>query len=98
MNSLDFIWDENKNIKNQKKHDGVSFDEAKTVFSDDLARLISDPEHSHGEERFILMGMSSKLRLLTVCHCEKNSNTIRIISARKAIKFEIKQYEEYKNA
>ncbi|MCK5719067.1 MAG: BrnT family toxin [Thiomargarita sp.] len=98
MNSLNFIWDENKNIANQKKHDGVSFDEAKTVFLDELARLILDPDHSHGEERFILMGISSKSRLLTVCHCEKTSNTIRIISARKAVKFEKKQYEDYNNA
>ncbi len=98
MESINFIWDENKNIINQKKHEGVSFDEAKTVFFDELARLIPDPDHSDGEERFILMGVSSKFRLLTVCHCEKNSNTIRIISARKAIKFEKKQYEEYNNA
>jgi len=97
MNSLKFEWDENKNISNQKKHD-VSFEEAKTVFSDELGRLIHDPDHSEGEDRFILMGMSSQHNLLTVCHCERDLNTIRIISARKADKFERKQYEGYSHA
>ncbi len=63
------------------------------MFFDDLTRLIPDPNHSLGEERFILMGLSQQYRLLTVCHCERNKDTIRIISARKADKFEIKQYE-----
>jgi uncharacterized DUF497 family protein len=97
MNSLRFEWDENKNISNQKKH-GISFEEAKTVFSDELGRLIHDPDHSKGEERFILMGMNSQHGLLTVCHCERDSDTIRIISARKADKFERKQYEDYSHA
>jgi len=97
MNSLKFEWDENKNISNQKKH-GVSFEEAKTVFSDELGRLIHDPDHSEGEERFILMGISSQHSLLTVCHCERGLDTIRIISARKADKFECKQYEGYSHA
>jgi len=97
MSSLNFEWDENKNIINQKKHN-VSFDEAKTVFEDGFARLIPDPDHSVGEERFILMGLSAQFRLLIVCHCEKNSNTIRIISARKANNFEQKQYERYRHA
>ena len=92
MDSLKFEWDENKNISNQKKH-GVLFEEAKTVFIDELARLIPDPDSSEGEERFILMGESSKSRLLTVCHCERSLDTIRIISARKADKYERKQYE-----
>jgi len=92
MDSIEFEWDENKNISNQKKH-GVSFEEARTVFIDELARLIPDPDSSEGEERFILMGISSQAKLLTVCHCERNLNTIRIISARKADKQEIKQYE-----
>ncbi len=98
MGSLNFEWDENKNISNQKKHDGVTFEEAKTVFSDELARLIPDPDHSVGEERFILMGLSSQLKLLLVSHCEVNSETIRIISARKADKLERKQYEGYGHA
>ena len=92
MDGIEFEWDENKNISNQKKH-GVSFEEARTVFIDELARLIPDPDSSEGEERFILMGISSQAKLLTVCHCERNLNTIRIISARKADKQEIKQYE-----
>ncbi len=69
------------------------FEEAKTVFIDELARLIPDPDGSQGEERFILMGISRQANLLTVCHCERNLNTIRIISARKADKQERKQYE-----
>ena len=92
MDSLKFEWDENKNISNQKKH-GVSFEEAKTIFIDELARLIPDPDSSEDEERFILMGVSSQSRLLTVCHCERGLVTIRIISARKADKHERKQYE-----
>ena len=97
MNSLKFEWDENKNLSNQRKHK-VSFEEAKTVFTDELARLIPDPDNSIGEERFILMGMSLQHNLLTVYHCERSSNTIRIISARKADKFERKQYEGYNHA
>ena len=69
MNSLDFEWDENISILNHKKQ-GITFEEAKTMFADELGRLIPDPDHSEGEERFILMGRSSRLRLLTVCHCE----------------------------
>ena len=92
MSSLKFDWDDNKNVLNQKKH-GVSFDEAKTVFADELGRLIPDPDHSDGEERFILMGISAYSRLLVVCHCERDEDTIRIISAWKADKFEKRQYE-----
>ena len=94
MDSLNFEWDENKNAFNLKKH-GISFNEAKTVFADELGRLILDPDNSEGEERFILMGMSSHLRILSVCHCERSSETIRIISARKADKSERKQYEDF---
>jgi len=93
MNSLRFEWDEKKAASNQVKH-GVSFVEAKSVFADSLGRLMADPDSSEDEERFILMGMSSKIRLLIVCHCERSANSIRIISARKAEKFERKQYEE----
>lgn len=94
MSELKFEWDETKNLSNQKKH-GISFGEAKTVFTDEFGRLIPDPDHSAYEERFILMGMSVQFRLLIVCHCERNADTIRIISARKAEKFEQKQYEDY---
>ena len=97
MDKLRFTWDKTKSASNQKKH-GISFEEAKTVFSDEFARLILDPDHSEGEERFILLGMSINLNLLTVCHCERSLNTIRIISARKADKSERFQYQGYRNA
>jgi len=97
MIGLNFEWDHNKNLSNQKKH-GVSFEEAQTVFAEELGRLIPDPDHSEGEERFILMGMNSSLRLLVACHCEKHHDTIRIISARKADKHERKQYEDFSHA
>lgn len=95
MKQLEFSWDTEKDKANQKKH-GVSFQEAQTVFYDENARLIDDPDHSEDEDRFILLGISSRLRMLTVCHCSRMKDTvIRIISARKAIKKEQKQYEEH---
>jgi uncharacterized DUF497 family protein len=91
-----FQWDQSKNLANIKKHKN-SFEEAKTVFYDDNARLISDPEHSINEERFIILGITTKLRLLVVVHSYKENNeTIRIISARKATKSESKYYHEVK--
>ena len=91
---ITFEWDENKNNINKKKHK-ISFEEAKSVFYDSNALLISDPEHSYDEERFILLGLSKNLNLLVVCHCYRCSETvIRIISARKATKNETKQYNE----
>ncbi len=95
MEELKFIWDENKNKLNQKKH-SISFTEAKSVFYDQNGRLISDPDHSESEDRFILLGFSSSLNLLAVCHCyRENGDTIRIISARKATKPEEKQYKGF---
>jgi uncharacterized DUF497 family protein len=92
MSSIRFEWDEHKAAANEKKH-GVSFEEARTVFFDDRARLIVDPDHSGDEERFILLGISSTLRLLLVCHCYRSeSHVIRIISARKATPGESKSY------
>jgi uncharacterized DUF497 family protein len=92
---IDFSWDERKNKSNYTKH-GISFDEARSVFLDDNARLISDPDHSGGEERFILLGMSQKINILIVIHCYKeNESNIRIISARKATKNEINIYQEF---
>ncbi len=89
---LQFEWDENKNALNQKKHQ-ISFDEAKTVFYDDRALVIDDPDHSQDEERFIILGMSNRANLLIVCHCLRASDTIiRIISARKATKKESMYY------
>lgn len=92
MKAIQFEWDENKNKINILKHK-ISFEEAKTVFYDESARIISDPDHSEEEDRFIILGFSSSLRLLVVCHCYKEpTETIRIISARKATKNETKQY------
>lgn len=94
MEVIKFEWDENKNIINKKKHK-ISFEEAKSVFYDEEALLINDPEHSQDEERFIILGMSLKANLLVVCHCYRESETvIRIISARKATKNETNQYYE----
>lgn len=97
MNQLNFEWDANKSASNIKKH-GVSFDEAKTVFTDEYARLIGDPDNSHDEDRFILLGTSIDSKLLVVCHCIREADSIRIISARKADKQERKIYEGYRYA
>ena len=68
-------------------------DEAKSVFVDEHAKLIDDPDHSEDEERFVLLGLSSALRLLLVCHCYRSEgNVIRIISARKANTQESRSY------
>lgn len=92
MSALRFEWDDVKAAANAKKH-GVSFDEARSAFFDERARLIDDPDHSEDEERFILMGLSSALRLLVVCHCYRSKGSIiRIISARKATAREAKSY------
>ena len=92
MSALRFEWDERKSAANEKKH-GVSFEEAKAVFSDERARLIDDPDHSEQEDRFILLGLSSALRVLVVCHCYREAaGVIRIISARKATNAEAKFY------
>lgn len=89
---MKFEWDIKKEKDNIRKH-GVSFEEAKTIFFDENAQLIDDPDHSIDEARFILMGISSKFRILTVCHCYKEDEVIRIISARKATKSEKSFYE-----
>lgn len=96
MNYIHFQWDQSKNKANIKKHK-ISFEEAKTVFYDENARLIPDPEHSITEERFIILGFSNKLKLLIVVHSYKESDdVVRIISARKATKSESKYYYEVK--
>ena len=93
MNALHFEWDEAKAKANLKKH-GIGFEEAKSVFLDDHARLIPDPDHSIDEERFVLLGYSSSLKLLVVCHCYRGGDRIiRIISARKATRQEAQIYE-----
>jgi uncharacterized DUF497 family protein len=87
---------DNKNLTNIKKHK-ISFEEAKTVFFDENARVIPDPEHSENEERSIILGISHKLKLLIVVHTyRENDEVIRIISARKATKSESKYYLEVK--
>ncbi len=92
MSALRFEWDDRKAAANLRKH-GVSFDEAKSVFFDERAKLIDDPDHSDDEDRFVLLGMSGTLRLLLVCHGYRSEgNVIRIISARKAISKESKSY------
>jgi uncharacterized DUF497 family protein len=84
MTYIRFEWDEKKNRANIKKHN-ISFEEAKTVFYDENARLISDPGHSNGEDRFILLGISRNVKILVVVHIYKEQDElIRIISARKA--------------
>ena len=91
-----FVWDENKAEINIRKH-GVSFPEAQSVFDDYDALQIYDPDHSEEEDRFILLGMSSALRVLVVCHCfRENDEQIRIISARKATKNEKSTYDRSK--
>jgi len=92
MADLNFEWDGRKSRANAKKH-GVSFEEAQTAFLDENAVRFCDPDHSRDEDRFILLGMSSRLRVLVVCHCLRESESvIRIISARKADKREEKGY------
>ena len=92
MDGLRFTWDVSKDRSNRRKH-GVSFDEARSVFYDENAREYADPDHSETEERFILLGMSARLRVLVVCHCLRESESvIRIISARKADGTEQEEY------
>ena len=92
MSTLRFEWDDRKSARNATKH-GVNFDEAKSVFVDENAKLIDDPDHSEDEDRFVLLGLSYALRLLLVCHCYRDEgNVIRIISARKASAKESKSY------
>ena len=94
MDDQRFEWDERKNKANQKKH-GVTFEEARTAFLDENARVVPDPEHSDTEDRFVLLGLSIRLRVVVVCHCyRKKDEAIRIISARKADRTERKSYLE----
>lgn len=92
MAEINFDWNPRKSAENRRKH-GVSFEEASTVFTDEHALLIDDPDHSKEEDRFILLGLSSSLRMLVVCHCYRESDElIRIISARKANRKERESY------
>ena len=84
MGNIEFAWDRRKARSNLVKH-GVSFEEAQTVFLDDSARLIDDPEHSEEEDRFVLLGYSSGARCLIVSDCYREADSvIRLISARRA--------------
>lgn len=89
-----FEWDPRKAEENLGKH-GVSFEEASSVFYDDDALLIEDPDHPPGEARFILLGRSAQMRLLVVCHCDGSASDVyRIISARRATRREAAKYVE----
>ena len=93
MKELRFEWDDNKARLNLIKH-GVTFEEAKTVFYDECALVIMDPEHSEVEECFVILGFSANARILVVCHCYRDSEgIIRIISARKATRIEASHYK-----
>ncbi len=88
MSEIRFEWDPAKARLNIRKH-GISFEEAQTVFSDDRALIIDDPEHSESEPRLVLLGMSAGLRILVVVHAYRaDPDTIRIISARRATRSE----------
>jgi len=92
VSELRFEWDEKKNSANVRKH-GVSFEEAQTVFLDEQALLIGDPDHSADEDRFVLLGLSAKLRALVVCHCYRGGDeVVRVISARRATRAEGRMY------
>jgi len=96
MSDMRFEWDERKEKVNTRKH-GVSFSEARSVFYDENALEFFDPDHSADEDRFILLGISYKLRVIVVCHCFRESDAVvRIISARKADGDEEKAYWSYK--
>lgn len=88
---IGFEWDDRKAALNIKKH-GVSFEDAMDAFSDPYARVIPDAMHSDYEERFFLIGMDLRARVLTVCHCERRGGVIRMISARRSTKVEEMQY------
>lgn len=88
MNEISFEWDERQEHENRRKH-GISFEAAKTVFFDENAVEIHDDEHSEWEDRFLMLGLSGKLRILLVCHgLRDDGSVIRIISARRATKNE----------
>ena len=92
MRDLRFAWDSAKDLANQRKH-RVSFEEARSAFLDENAKVYFDPDHSATEDRFILLGLSLKPRVLVVCHCFREGGfLVRIISARKADKREEEEY------
>ena len=93
MSKAGFDWDATEDARNQRKH-GVSFEEAETVFYDDRAILAEDPDEDD-EDRFVLLGLSAGLKMLVVCHCYREEDSvIRIISARKAHREERRDYDK----
>ena len=95
MDMIRFEWDERKNRINLSKH-GISFEEAQTVFYDENAIMFDDPDHSVEEERFLIIGITSHENICIVSHCYRGQDdTIRIISARKATKNEIRTYNNH---
>jgi uncharacterized protein len=90
--ALEFVWDPAKAVANIRRH-GVSFPEASTAFADPNSLTVPDPDHSATEERWILLGLSTRSRLLIVAHTERG-DVIRLISARKATRKERTVYEE----
>ena len=94
MAELRFEWDLRKDAANRRKH-GVSFEEARSVFADDHAWLLDDAEHSATEDRYILLGLSDRFRVVVVVHTyRRHDEVIRIISARPATRRERRQYDE----
>ena len=94
MTDIEFNWNRAKAAANIKKH-RVSFEEAQAVFFDDFARHMPDPEHSHREDRYLLLGLSGRARLLVVSHCfREGGSVVRIISARKATPRERDYYRD----
>ncbi len=91
---MNFEWNPQKAELNYKKH-GISFEEASTVFGDILSVIYPDPDHSNQEERYLMIGLSNKERILVISHVERNE-VIRIISARQATKREQTFYEQRK--
>ena len=91
---MHFEWDKAKSRANAKKH-GVTFEEASSVFYEESAILFGDPQHSGEEERFLLLGPSSRDRLLVVAHCcREGGEVLRIISAREATRREKEAFRE----
>jgi len=92
MKALRLEWDSDKASENLEKH-GITFEEASSVFNDERAVEFYDDEHSEWENRFLILGLSARFRLLLVCHCRReNEMVIRIISARQATINEAKHY------
>lgn len=89
---MNFEWDSNKAAANLEKH-GVSFEEASTAFGDPLSLTVDDPGHSGDEQRFVLLGLSFRGRLLVVAHTDRG-DVVRIISARLATRRERRDYEQ----